>query len=344
MNNFLVFTLVFFSSIEIFSQTNSSENNFVLSSRWFHPIDNNDTISTEKAIKEFKPKRIDWIYTTDKKELKVYSDLNIPYSLALNPQIPDSLGYTTKSTRILKSNNQNYIAPWMVNDKIKNPYWGCVNNPMFVQTFYKRSKFLISLKPYALFLDDPEFNIRLKKENLVGCFCDYCVDGFLAKNKDFAPQKAKIKKKVTKYSKNKKNKKGDLILRYEKFQAMSVTNFLVDWKKEMLTINKDLKFLVNNYNGNWDDFLQVFDGGIAEINSSLLVDSTLNKIFAKAKRMNKTQLLTTNSSNKEDQYFLMKYCLKNNIELLIPWDLYLKDSKKRFFIDYSVFKNIVNGY
>ena len=46
----------------------------------------------------------------------------------------------------------------------------------------------------------------------------------------------------------------------------------------MLTINKDLKFLVNNYNGNWDDFLQVFDGGIAEINSSLLVDSTLNKI------------------------------------------------------------------
>ena len=79
-------------------------------SRWFHPKDDRDTLSTIKIAKAFNVTRIDWMYCNNKTQLQQLQQLNIPYSLAINPQTPDSAGYTTAKTRILDINGNPLVA------------------------------------------------------------------------------------------------------------------------------------------------------------------------------------------------------------------------------------------
>jgi hypothetical protein len=160
---------------------NQVENSFVLSSRFFHPRGNQDSESTLQAIKELSPKRIDWVYHDSDQVLKEYKNRGLPFSLTLNPQLPDSAGYSTLKYRIRDYQGKSYTAPWMKEWKIKNPYWGCVNNPMFYKLFLDRSLFLASKGPYTLFVDDAIFNERLCRENLGGCFCKFCIKKFSEK-------------------------------------------------------------------------------------------------------------------------------------------------------------------
>ncbi len=318
----------------------------ILTSRWFHPRDNLDTLNTLAMIKTFKPARIDWTYCDDDKVLKKYRDLNIPYSLAINPQTPDSAGFTTPKTRIITPSGVPYTASWM-NWKMNNPYWGCVNNPLFKKIFFHNTVKLINLKPYAILVDDALFNIQLQREkrDMVGCFCTYCVDNFYRNISKTSTlnylSREDLLPKITKYIES--DKKDTLsfatqhtVNLYKTKQNESVLKFLKEWKNKILLYEPSIKTLANNNSGNWEDIFKVFDGGIAELQTKNLNIAFLDSVFNVSDKLGKTQNFTLVSSDEYAQNYLIAYLYAKGRDYFIPWDLFVPNSKSsanRYYTD-----------
>lgn len=304
----------------------------ILSSRWFHPTSKADSVSTLDVIKKLNPDRIDWTYTDKEEYLDKYRNLGIPFSLALNPQLPDSAEYTTSKTRIVTVDGENYVAPWMKKWNQKNPYWGCVNNPQFVTAFETKLAQYAKIKGLdAFFIDDEYFNFQLQAysyEKKVGCVCSYCLNQF---------------SKINSASKNNKNFKDEvlstiklayespislttqskfIIDNYKKFQEVSVIQF---WKN-LKTRFPNIRFKMNNYGCTWNRIRACFDEGIGELEERDLTFDNINKIFKEASTLNKQQIISLISANSSLQNWLVAYCLINRKSFLIPWDIYINGS------------------
>jgi hypothetical protein len=339
--NRLLFIFLFCSGI-CYCQEYTGE--FVLTSRWFRPLSKNDTLDTFKAIKDFKPSRLEWLYSTDSVNC---SKLSIPFSLTINPMTPDSNGFTTQENRIKTVYNDVYVAPWMKTWKIKTPYWGCVNSSSFQKLFLKHSIDIVKLGPYAIMIDNPEMNSRLISDRLAGCFCDHCINKYFRYNLfNKKKNKSKLVFEVIKYNQDstKSYPKSKIQLDYEEFQMNSVNKFYKVWKRKILIFNPELKIFGNNYNGEWPFYFMNFDGGIAEITENNINDKKLDQLYQLADSLNKKQLFNSNSSNEEFHKKLLIYNLKNNRDILIPWDLYIKNSNKRYYMPIELFNEICNEY
>ncbi|TCC94208.1 hypothetical protein EZ428_05370 [Pedobacter frigiditerrae] len=312
----------------------------VLSSRWFHPRDLHDSVKTIDAIKYFKPQRIDWTYTEDVKTTDVYREMGLSYSLTLNPQYPDSVGYTNLKYRIKSIDGLGYIAPWMRNWNITNPYWGCVNNPLFKDLFFRKAEKLLKLGAYGIFIDDALFNAQLKldKPNSYGCFCEYCLEGYSKRSGAInigRLDKLQIKNEL-------KNNKY-FIKDYEKYQEESVVIFLSQLKKKLLEQNTNIKLLTNNGNGEWNNIYKVFDRGVAELGVGNLNILYLSKAYRLADELQKTQLFTLVSNNIVLQDWLLFYNYLNGRDYVIPWDILVDTkSRKRFYMKPEYFKKTMN--
>ena len=70
--------LAVFVSAMLLGRPARSQADVVLSSRWFHPKDDRDTLSTIKIAKAFNVTRIDWMYCNNKTQLQQLQQLNIP--------------------------------------------------------------------------------------------------------------------------------------------------------------------------------------------------------------------------------------------------------------------------
>lgn len=308
----------------------------VLSTRFFHPRGVVvDSMSTLEAIRKLQPKRIDWTYCEDKKILEIYKKFNLDFSLAVNPQLPDSSGYTTKKYRIIDFEGNPYRAPWMKTWKIRNPFWGCVNNPKFYKLFLKQGKKLAALGAYAILVDDAIFNYRLVKEKKLGCFCSHCIQKFkkqISFNQE-KPIEALSKTLRNEASKRKKNKVSPLAREYEKFQKASVIYFLKKWQSELRTSHPKIVFLTNNYNGSWNEIYQVFDGGVAELKVEHLNNRDLDSLYSLADSLDKSQLFTIASENPIHHYKLMEYAIKNKREFIYPWDIMIPHKNRRYYLN-----------
>ncbi|MBI2259906.1 MAG: hypothetical protein HYU67_13535 [Flavobacteriia bacterium] len=343
MNKFIIIFIILCNYC--FSQNYTGK--LILTTRWFHPRNSMDTLSTLKAIRDFKPSRIDWVYTNDSNVTNIFKKLNIAYSLTANPMCPDSSGYTTQKLRIKTINGETYIAPWMKSWKIKTPYWGCVNNPEFQKLFLDYTKSLVKLGPDGIMVDNPEFNARLERDKLIGCFCDHCERKFINKKFRYKRNKNKLEEEIKtliENSKDKNFKKNELQIKYEEFQINSVTKFLANWKKELLKTNPNLKFFCNNYNGEWRKYHLIFDGGIAEITESNINDKKLDELYKLSDSLKKSQLFNCNSGDFSLHEKLLIYNLKHNRDILIPWDLFILGEKNRFYMDEKKFNEIINEY
>jgi hypothetical protein len=353
-NIYLIAGLLLFNVIGL---ANAQQSKAVLSSRSFHPLNGNDTLSTIKVIDELKPDRIEWMYADDPKKLALLQERGIKYSLAINPQTSDSAGYTTVKTRIVDINGKPYIAPWMRTIKSNASYWGCANNPLFQEVFYKNARKLVNLGAYAIFVDDGLFNVQLQSDNPkeFGCFCSYCLDGFSKYLKDInradlatgsvEQLKEKLKYSVDQYNQNKANINYLLVL-YQKYQVESVVRFLQEWKSRLLADNSSLKFYTNNSNGEWNDVYKVFDGGMAELSPAHVNKQYLDRVYALAASLHKTQLFTLVSENVRLQYYLMAYDYLNGHDYTIPWDIFIGNNRagktSRFYADLGDVKKITD--
>jgi hypothetical protein len=337
----MLFFLIGFGCKSALQNTNAVEKNsntlYVLSSRFFHPRSSNDIHSTVKAIEQLKPKRIDWTYYESDEILSIYKKYQLPFSLAINPQIRDSSGYTSKKLRMKDFEGNTYVAPWMKNWKVTNPYWGCVNNPYFYDLFVKKTLFLASKGAYGIFVDDALFNVRLTIEKKVGCFCEHCVALFNAKNEVNTTVNSEIVNKIVEYKANKTKIRDKelsaLIKKYEAFQFNSVVLFFNNWKKIIKEQYPDIVFLTNNYNGNWNEIYRVFDIGIAEVKENFINDAALDSLYTVADHLQKKQLFTIATENKQLQYKLLEYNKQHNKESIYPWDIFIPEKNERFYID-----------
>jgi hypothetical protein len=336
--------ILFSFTLSVFASYGQQKPNLVLTSRWFHPRNHLDSISTVEAIEVFKPSRIDWTYEKDSANTKIYSQLALPYSLTINPMVPDSGFYTTKKWRIHDINGETYVMPWLIDKTIKTPYWGCVNNPEFEALFSNKTKELLLLNPYAIMVDNADFNYQLVIEKKIGCFCDPCINEFTKEHPALKMSTPNLLDHFRSVLGKGASNKDSLSKMYSSFQQKTVTLFLQRWKDEMLAINPKLVFLTNNYNGHWSSHLRIFDGGIAELNEKMITEKNLDSLYKMADELGKTQLFNSNSA--EDYYheFLLDYTLKNKRETLIPWDLYILKSSKRYYMKYSTFENIFSNY
>lgn len=338
--------LILLVSCKVLQNTPKSSAINVLSSRFFHPRNSQDSASTLEAIQKLNPKRIDWTYFENEDFLKIYKKNNIPFSLSINPQVSDSSGYTTKKYRIIDFLDNPYSAPWMKNWKIKNPYWGCVNNPKFYSLFLKKGLQFASLGAYAIQVDDALFNYRLVIEKKIGCFCKYCE---LIFNKT---QQKTSKNTITYFKeilingqfKTKENINWSLVRSYEEFQKQSVIDFLSRWMIEIRNEYPSILFFTNNYNGNWNEIYQVFDGGIAELKVKHINDRDLDSLYFLADSLGKSQLFTVATENKKIHYKLLEYNIKNKREYLYPWDIMISEKNKRFYLPLDSIVHKENEY
>ena len=343
---YLFFCLSFCVGCKFFLHKRELPSYGVLSSRFYHPRGDLDSMSTVKAIEKLKPRRIDWTYCEDETILNIYKKHNLPFSLTVNPQLSDSSGYTTKKHRLLDYSGKAYSAPWKKNWKIKNPYWGCVNNPKFYELFLKKTKKLASLGAYAILVDDAIFNYRLKLEKKIGCFCEFCIEKYnLNKNRLYKGGKqlsgkeiknilcAEELQKINKHLLNKSN-----FIAYENFQKQAVIDFLKKWQKELRVSFPNIVFLTNNFNGSWNDIYKVFDGGIAEIKEELVNDKDLDSLYKVADRLGKTQMFTIATENSNTHFKLLEYNIKNKRESLYPWDIMIPKKNRRYYLDLDSIK------
>ncbi|WP_460634203.1 hypothetical protein [Larkinella terrae] len=306
----------------------------ILSSRWFHPTDKNDTLSTLKMVDIYKPDRIDWMYCTNKNQLLELKKRNVKFSLALNPQIPDSAEYTVNG-RIKDIEGNKLKAPWMQNWQQKNPYWGCVNNPIFQKLFINKTHQIIDLGAYGVFVDDSRLNEQATDWG--GCMCEFCIPGFTAYmlnkypgkiQKDFNYKTVLKENGITKESfKNKIN--IPFWSEYKEYQESSVVNFLKKWKKDArLYSNNSIVFLTNNYKGKWSPIYSEFDIGIAEIPADGLKQKFIVDGIETARFLKKKQFYTFSSDSDEDNIEAVLDMYQLGSALIIPWDVYV-DLKSR---------------
>jgi hypothetical protein len=330
----------------------------ILSSRSFHPNSATDTLSTTAMVKALNITQIDWVYDDNPNHLNQLKSLGVKYSLAMNPQIADSAGANTIKTRIVDINGKPYVAPWMRTWKGGNTlYWGCVNNPMFADAFYKRAVKLIDLGAYAIFVDEGIFNAQLQHDspNAYGCFCNYCVHGFkdyliaIGKGSLAGPN---LKRQLTDCVNNasgllqSKNEK-DLLVYYQQYQVASVIKFVKNWKSRILAYHPGIITLANNSNAEWDDIYAVYDGGIAELSPSQVNVPSLNKLYNRANQLKKSQVLSLVSNDISLQYYLLCYNFLQGRTSMLPWDVYISGDSPRYFVkkgQISKIVDLVNNY
>lgn len=318
-SSIFIIPLIIISSIfcQLFAQQ------IIMSSRLFHPVNDKDTLSTMNAIRLFRPDRLEWMYCTNPKQLQQIKDLEIPFSLATHPQIPDSLSFTTPKYRILDVHGNPVIAPWMRGKVMRNPYWGCVNNPGFQQLFLDYAENLIDIGAYAIFVDDALFNAHAV--NFGGCFCDYCMTGFsqyLISKGIKIESNFNYRKEIVADEKQAKEKYEKL---FRQYLQESVILFYNNWMEHIRKYaHNNVKFLLNNYQGKWSDIYRLFDGGICEIEEKDIDYSLIDKTIDTAKKLGKDQKFDFETDNKNLLYGVILYSYINGSEALLPWDLWIQ--------------------
>ena len=313
--------VVFFCHLQVYAQFK-----VIFSSRTFHPNSETDTLNTLKAIEDFEIEQLDWMYCDSKIKLNKLTEKNIPFSLAINPMIPDSLGYCTAKFRVLDIEGKPIVAPWMKNWSNKNLFWGCVNNKDFYELFLSKCKKYADLKCYGIFVDDAKMNFQFADKN--GCFCDKCLEEFSSYllNKKSIDNKFNYKEYIL-------NTKRDTFfdkkysLEFQQFQKKSVIDFHLKWMDELKKYtNNKIKFVTNNYGGNWGEIYSLFDIGLAEINEKNNSLEIIEKISDKLKINKKEQYLSFASTNSNDNFKFILHSYFNNIVCILPWDHVLNES------------------
>lgn len=306
----------------------------ILSSRWFHPNSPEDTLSTLRLVEQYRPDRIDWMYCTNEAQLAQLRARGVPYSLALNPQVPDSAGYTVRG-RVQDLRGRKLVAPWMRSWKQKNAHWGCVNAPEFRETFYAQSRKLIDLQAYGLFVDDARFNDHALAWG--GCFCEHCVRAFRGYLRQQEPDAVPAD---FNYQTFLRAKGYDSIpanglgvphwKHFRAFQTASVLRFLKTWRTEMEQYaQRPLTFLTNNFAGRWNELYAVFDVGISELSSDQARRDYVSERVAEATRRGKRQYFTLTTTDENKQIEALFLTATAGSALVIPWDVFVPDASKQ---------------
>ncbi len=142
------------------------------SSRFKHPVTKDDPYDTLRSITEFHGTGLYWGYVTDPAWIAKLRDAGYAWQGALNPYVTDTIGgLTYEKGRMVNQAGKKLTVPWLVEQKM---FFGCVNNPEFVDIFFEHAKFFIDNGARSLMVDDPEMNLSGARNG--GCFCSFCIE------------------------------------------------------------------------------------------------------------------------------------------------------------------------
>lgn len=343
--------ILFLSLLFVVPFSSSAQLDIVLTSRFWHPNGNNDTLRTLEALDVFGATRLDWMYYNRQSiPLDSLKKRNITYSLTLNPMTPDSAHCTTPKIRVKNMYGEPYIAPWMREWKSCNLLWGCVNNPEYKTLFLAKSKILVDKGAYAIMVDDGRFNDQMVGSNGENCFCDHCVSGF---NK-YLEKLGKLPRPDYNYKTYRLSNPDqgsreyrDLLGFFISFQQESVLNFLDNWRKDIKAYsNNKIILMANNYGGQWNKFYNYYDRGLAELPYSSTTLASINQSIASAIANRKKQEYSYATDNLLDIYKCYLHIYLQGESSLIPWDLLLDSSfggrAKRYYVKPADFVPLIN--
>ncbi len=317
-----------------------SKATFILSSRYFHPNGEGDTLNTLKMIDIYKPDRMDWMYLTNLTSIDSIKRKGLAFSLALNPQIPDSLNYTRKG-RIINMYGERLVAPWMRSWHQKNGNWGCVNSNEFRELLYQKTVELIKTGADGVLFDDARLNDHALEWG--GCFCENCMarfEVFLNAKNIYNFSKVTFINDIL-ATRNGSRSNEDMNFRkmnfslsneFIQFQRESVVNFLKDWYSFVKEQSSVLLY-ANNGNCIWDDIYSNFDGGISEITPRNLTDSFFIGCKTKIAKLNKSQTFTLVSKSVYENVKFLIYSSIYEFPSILPWDVMVFGEKgnERFY-------------
>ena len=138
---------------------------------------------TWDAMTAFNATRMDWVYSTNASFVAEAHRRGLEVTLALNPQCFDTGKTTTEVGRVLNIHGERLVAPWMRGWSSAPRYYGCVNNPQYLQIAYDFASQLLEIGADNIQHDDPGSNFEATSWNngdpeLSGCYCEHCMAGF----------------------------------------------------------------------------------------------------------------------------------------------------------------------
>jgi hypothetical protein len=138
------------------------------STRWKNP-------KSFDVMKAFHANRVLWVYAADKNFIQQCREAGAEtYQGAFNstPRKVDESAYARNIE------GQRVVAPWMVAFDRKNPvYWGCNNQPAFMEASISSAKKYVDAGADMLQFDDWQMTVSAGAWG-GSCFCEKCMEGF----------------------------------------------------------------------------------------------------------------------------------------------------------------------
>jgi len=135
----------------------------------------------------FEATRLDWVYNTNKSFVASAHAHHLEITLAMNPQCSDGAHANASDPntigRVKNIHGERLVAPWMRAWKAVPRFYGCVNNPEYLEIAMDFGASLLHLGSDGIQHDDPGSNYESTlwdsgDPTLSGCYCEHCMSGF----------------------------------------------------------------------------------------------------------------------------------------------------------------------
>lgn len=274
------------------------------SSRWERPRNEQDTFETFSAARSFHATYLNWVYTTRPAFIRTADSLGYKMQVALSPTLSDLPFGSNRyeKGRILNKAGQPVTAPWM---KGWDNWWGCVNHPVFRETYFAYIRSALEAGAHGFQVDDPAMGfLLLRNEWEDVCYCEFCL-----------------------------RKADSLGVQPPDIQEVSVKEFHRLMKKQTEALaGRPVPFSCNNFEGDWELFpFSEFDFGVAEIPERRTNPEYLFATIREGRRQGKAQVFTF-SNDREwlvQKMIAATYACGGN--MLVPWDVWQGSGKERYF-------------
>lgn len=306
----------------------------------------------QELIRDWKPTRIEWSYSTDPATIKAVHDAGLPFVGTLN-----TIAFEGPEQDAELFDGSRACAPWMTSfNNGKGAGWACVNKPI---TLANREKHLKQyLDPGVDTIQHDDWMFSLHAYSWGACYCTHCMSGFAAYLADHATPDDMANVGVTTwdgfnyrdYIKStfgcKTNQellasraKDPLAKHFRLFQLLGTRRYFDDLLAFAQETGRPIKLTVNSNASLWmimnDFLLDKLDYMVGE--TAFMTSTDLWGIFYNMKladALNIPQILSPKTAGEISvratrRATALTYALGHR--LLIPWDVYVSGTAPRWF-------------
>lgn len=311
-----------------------------LSSRWLHPLNDNDPHNTLETIEAFGATRLEWAYISDKAFIERIKARGLTFAPAVSTMtFVGRLSSERTLGRVVDRKGSPVTAPWM--RMWRESGWGCVNSPDYRQSYLSRLEQFADLGADAIQADDPGCNWTATRWG--ACFCPHCMAGFAsylgetltAEQREQAGIEDPRSFDYAAHLDRQDAPTGDdfgawdggpLKQHFIEFQRLSVESFYRDtWKELARHAGRRIPMTCNN-GSRWTFPYHLFDYGVSELSHHDAHPDRIRTKLTQAAALGKAQVFTLVSDSVPLNRRMIAASYANGGHLLVPWDVYLRST------------------